>query len=105
MTATTLKRETIKAKYWRTIAENVEANKGAFKEGHSVFVGLCSAVRWTVPDRYTLLRDEMQREIRLFNNGYLWYWPTDRELWGDSEIKRSDRILAAWLLYWMARGE
>lgn len=96
-------KESTEAKYWRKIAEQVEKEGGVYN-----YDGLCHGVYTEVPKRFARLRRSMFARINLFDNGQTWFWPISASelVWNDAEvIYKTDRILAAWLCYWMCRME
>lgn len=91
------------ARAWREIAENVEQNDGVFIWSHDesrrpLRGGLCAGVARRID---TASAREL---VGLFNDGKGWfyYWPVRDDIRFDGAC-RTDRILAAWLCYWMAR--
>lgn len=91
------------AKAWRNIALRVEKENGAYGLCYATNIALNLALvndGELVDDK---IRNSVSSRIALFGDGPGFRWPIVRI--EDHRGKRTDRITAAWLCYWMAREE
>lgn len=98
------RREGKEARAWRRIAMNVERHRGQFVTNRGKFIsGLCLGVETRMGRLPMEVRSRAYARILLFKGLDLVIWPLHEN--EDYRGKRTDRITAAWLCYWMARGE
>lgn len=88
------------AKAWREVAERLESTDREYHKGLCLMIYSHST---TMPQMSLRLQTFRPRHLsRVAGLGYCW-WPLFHNK--DHRGKWTDRITAAWLLYWMAREE
>jgi len=98
------KREGAEARAWKRIAQHAEERHDIYQNSFGYLRGLCMGIEMESRGKSDLFSDRMRTRLKLFDVGYVYYWPT---VCGSTDERgaAADRITAAWLCYWMAREE